>query len=1240
MSEQQYPKAGHMSPRRIHSAHEARRLEEAGAAHSEHDASVYWHPHYGWVEREPDDFKMVHPARLPERPLPSGCGAYYPPPDSPRLEYQRHTKPHGPKHVWETSEEHAGHPGRSQARRPGMPQSGKGMKGPPPKHLSNGSQMLLESETLPSQLSPGADDSTTFHETPQHLAPSLVSSPLSEHLQSHASTAPGHFPFAHEYEGHRAAMPEQYPKAGHMSPRRIHSAHEARRLEEAGAAHSEHDASVYWHPHYGWVEREPDDFKMVHPARFPERPLPTGCGARYPAHHAPDVPHYFAEQSSQPHRPLGQHSQFAAPGSDGHQRQFVSGQELDESSRAQLWEARAAPQQHMAPPPHMSGASRLQQQMLLLQQEQEMLLSLSNSRHMPSHAQEYIAPSDAKAVPSRLQSQHSTEDPARKGVQKSPRQERSIPPTQTSYPLAQHFLQQHGLNDQQEDPFARQTVQSTFKSGKTQTQAKQLSPSHSPVHSALQSQQDELLYSASTGQGMQGSPSLRTLAASTSAPAYPRARELEHQRRLLQERHDELRAHPQGNLSCTPRTQHRKGGGLVQNAAKAMSRSSSAKAITAKGNNSRFPDSGPPRSPSVPRSPGTNRPAHTAVIKDLGKTAVFVEPITAGRRTPRSQTVQTVHPKPGHKEARPRAVERSGSPFAGHRASPVRSDRSAPAAAVRPARAAQPARPARPDGTKPVSPSRGSSHSSPRSPRSPRSERSPQGLASNPRVNRQVQPKAKPTKIKASDESLRGSGAAAPAERLLCGLAQRTQQLQQRPLGDPSPERLPRKPAVPLAPRSPRSQTPPKKSPAGHAGPAGLAGLASYLPGGPAEPSKPSADFADKVAALPLQPDKTKKSEESQGGRVYMGFRDGKGQKSGYGVMQADGTTYTGQWCGSKREGYGTLFFKGGVFEGQWLQGNAHGRGAIHFQNGDTFEGTYAHNKKCGHGVYTWADGTNEAGEYLGGQKDGIHLWRSGSESWEVVYEKGTVVATRRVDTADAADTVDRSDTVTTAKEDVTDLRPHRSSDVPSVSAAPTAAEARTASTARAGSEKETPRALDKARPAPRPTPPPSPPCPSAKAGQLGSLPSNRCRSDSAFRAQGFTDQEIALIERRSPPSSPAAAPDRAAQPGGCSVRVYFPTSARSRTRDTSRGPCGAAPRVSAPEAATADAAAGAAAPAWPQAAAAPSEDSSAQRVQEMDNDSDEAPTRLRETTPERPERPEDVSPFEVATFSEKGSCD
>ena len=87
-----------------------------------------------------------------------------------------------------------------------MPQS---EKRPIPKHFGGaGPQMLPEfPEVLPGQLSPGADDSTTFHETPQHLDLSLTSSPLSEHPYAHSSTA-GHFPFEHDQQGHRSATSE------------------------------------------------------------------------------------------------------------------------------------------------------------------------------------------------------------------------------------------------------------------------------------------------------------------------------------------------------------------------------------------------------------------------------------------------------------------------------------------------------------------------------------------------------------------------------------------------------------------------------------------------------------------------------------------------------------------------------------------------------------------------------------------------------------------------------------------------------------------------------------------------------------------------------------------------------------------------------------------------------------------------------------------------------------------------
>lgn len=278
--------------------------------------------------------------------------------------------------------------------------------------------------------------------------------------------------------------------------------------------------------------------------------------------------------------------------------------------------------------------------------------------------------------------------------------------------------------------------------------------------------------------------------------------------------------------------------------------------------------------------------------------------------------------------------------------------------------------------------------------------------------------------------------------------------------------------------------------------------LSSFLP------SDVKSGFADKVMANGAGPEGPPMASDGKE-NVYMGFRNEQGQRDGFGVMQVEnGPTYTGQWSGSKRDGHGTLFFEKGVFEGQWVQGNAHGKGMVHFKNGDTFQGGYEQNRKCGFGTYTWADGTTEAGEYLDGQKHGQHHWQRGTERWEMFYDKGALVGTKRRPGGNAGGGNSTSSSET-KKEFVAQKL-----------------------------------VLDKARPAPRPTPPPSP---SSEPRQVASSQSSRCRSNSAFRAQGFTDEEIALMERKSPPGSPSPLPDRAAQPGGHSGRVFFPTSARTR---------------------------------------------------------------------------------------------
>ncbi|CAK0841396.1 unnamed protein product, partial [Prorocentrum cordatum] len=59
-------------------------------------------------------------------------------------------------------------------------------------------------------------------------------------------------------------------------------------------------------------------------------------------------------------------------------------------------------------------------------------------------------------------------------------------------------------------------------------------------------------------------------------------------------------------------------------------------------------------------------------------------------------------------------------------------------------------------------------------------------------------------------------------------------------------------------------------------------------------------------------------------------------------------------------------------------------------------DSTYVKNKKCGHGVYHWADGAEEAGEYEEGTKHGWHHWRQGDEQWDLLYSRGAVVAAKR----------------------------------------------------------------------------------------------------------------------------------------------------------------------------------------------------------------------------------------------------
>ena len=181
-----------------------------------------------------------------------------------------------------------------------------------------------------------------------------------------------------------------------------------------------------------------------------------------------------------------------------------------------------------------------------------------------------------KADLSRIQSASARNGPVQARPTRA-EQEKQLSSSATSYPLAEQFLQQHGVHGQQgiPHPFAKQQVQS----GAARPQnTRQLSPKHS---APVQHLHDELC----SASALQRSASPRSL--STTAPAYPRARELEQQRRLLQERQELQAARggrtpPPSTLSLTvgARAQQCKGESPVRDVVRNTSRSASPKQIS------------------------------------------------------------------------------------------------------------------------------------------------------------------------------------------------------------------------------------------------------------------------------------------------------------------------------------------------------------------------------------------------------------------------------------------------------------------------------------------------------------------------------------------------------------------------------------------------------------------------------------------------------------------------------------
>jgi len=95
-------------------------------------------------------------------------------------------------------------------------------------------------------------------------------------------------------------------------------------------------------------------------------------------------------------------------------------------------------------------------------------------------------------------------------------------------------------------------------------------------------------------------------------------------------------------------------------------------------------------------------------------------------------------------------------------------------------------------------------------------------------------------------------------------------------------------------------------------------------------------------------------------GSSYEGeWRHGKHHGAGVAIY-ADGDIYTGEHCDNRRTGEGKYInmSTGDVYEGGYRDGMRHGFGRLYYHNGDVFEGSWVNHKREGQGKTVHSDGS------------------------------------------------------------------------------------------------------------------------------------------------------------------------------------------------------------------------------------------------------------------------------------------
>jgi len=126
-------------------------------------------------------------------------------------------------------------------------------------------------------------------------------------------------------------------------------------------------------------------------------------------------------------------------------------------------------------------------------------------------------------------------------------------------------------------------------------------------------------------------------------------------------------------------------------------------------------------------------------------------------------------------------------------------------------------------------------------------------------------------------------------------------------------------------------------------------------------------------------------------GAVYEGEFT-PGGANGFGVKQAAGMRYIGEFKDDKFNGRGVLKFSSGdVYKGEFKDDALHGKGIYQFANDDWCSGNFVQDRMSGHGEFFFSNGDKYVGEF---QEDeihgsGVYKFAKNNEVYEGKFESG-----------------------------------------------------------------------------------------------------------------------------------------------------------------------------------------------------------------------------------------------------------